>query len=83
MKNNVWASGLQVTATWYVATETESALRSGNYVKGAVFLFVRKRNGGNKTARDDLAWEIQGEVFLKTIIPSHKATKKHPKRKLA
>ena len=29
MANIVWASGLQVTAAWYVATETDSALRAG------------------------------------------------------
>jgi putative DNA methylase len=62
MANIVWASGLQVTAAWYVATETESALREGNYVKGTVLLVCRKRHGTHKTTRDDLAWEIQEEV---------------------
>ena len=33
MANIVWASGLHVTAAWYVVTETESALREGSYVK--------------------------------------------------
>jgi putative DNA methylase len=62
MANIVWASGLQVTAAWYVATETNSALRAGSYVKGTVLLVVRKRKGLLKTTRDDLAWEIQEEV---------------------
>jgi putative DNA methylase len=62
MSNIVWASGLQVTAAWYVATETESALRAGNNVKGTVLLVCRKRHGTYKTTRDDLAWEIQEEV---------------------
>ncbi len=62
MAGIVWASGLQVTAAWYVATETESALREGSYVKGTVLLVVRKRQGMRKTTRDDLAWEIQEEV---------------------
>jgi putative DNA methylase len=62
MANIVWASGLQVTAAWYVVTETESALRAGSYVKGTVLLVVRKRRGLLKTTRDDLAWEIQEEV---------------------
>jgi putative DNA methylase len=62
MANIVWASGLRVTAAWYVATETESALREGSYVKGTVLLVLRKRTGTNKTTRDDLAWEIQEEV---------------------
>jgi putative DNA methylase len=62
MANIVWASGLQVTAAWYVVTETESALREGSYVKGTVLLICRKRQGMLKTTRDDLAWEIQEEV---------------------
>ena len=62
MANIVWASGLHVTAAWYVVTETDSALREGSYVKGTVLLVVRKRVGTHKTTRDDLAWEIQEEV---------------------
>lgn len=62
MANIVWASGLQVTAAWYVVTETDSALREGSYVKGTVLLVLRKRGGMHKTTRDDLAWEIQEEV---------------------
>jgi putative DNA methylase len=62
MANIVWASGLHVTAAWYVATETDSALREGSYVKGTVLLVVRKRQGAYKTSRDDLAWEIKEAV---------------------
>jgi putative DNA methylase len=62
MANIVWASGLQVTAAWYVVTETDSALREGSYVKGTVLLVLRRRQGAPRTARDDLAWEIQEEV---------------------
>ena len=62
MANIVWASRLQVTAAWYVVTETDSALREGSYVKGTVLLVLRKRHGMQKTTRDDLAWEIQEEV---------------------
>ncbi|TWU54904.1 hypothetical protein Poly51_36260 [Rubripirellula tenax] len=62
MANIVWASGLQVTAAWYVVTETESALRDGNNVKGTVLLVCRKRLGKHKTTRDELAWEIEEEV---------------------
>jgi putative DNA methylase len=62
MANIVWASGLHVTAAWYVATETDSALREGSYVKGTVLLVVRKRQGAHKTGRDDLAWEIKEAV---------------------
>lgn len=62
MANIVWASGLQVTAAWYVVTETDSALREGSHVKGTVLLVCRKRLGTHKTTRDDLGWEIQEEV---------------------
>jgi putative DNA methylase len=62
MANIVWASGLQVTAAWYVVTETDNALREGSYVKGTVLLVLRKRQGTHRTTRDDLAWEIQEEV---------------------
>ena len=62
MANIVWASGLSVTAAWYVVTETDSALRDGSHVKGTVLLVLRKRLGTHKTTRDDLAWEIQEEV---------------------
>jgi putative DNA methylase len=62
MANIVWASGLHVTAAWYVVTETDSALREGSNVKGTVILVLRKRQGTYKTTRDDLAWEIQEEV---------------------
>jgi putative DNA methylase len=62
MANIVWASGLQVTAAWYVVTETNSPLRDGSYVKGTILLVCRKRLGQHKTTRDDLAWEIQEEV---------------------
>jgi putative DNA methylase len=62
MANIVWAAGLQVTAAWYVVTETDNALREGSYVKGTVLLVCRKRQGEHKITRDDLAWEIQEEV---------------------
>jgi putative DNA methylase len=62
LANIVWASGLHVTAAWYVVTETDSALRVGSNVKGTVLLVLRKREGTHKTTRDDLAWEIQEEV---------------------
>ena len=62
MANIVWASGLRVTAAWYVVTETESAIRDGSNVKGTVLLVCRKRRGEEKITRDELAWEIQDEV---------------------
>jgi len=64
MANIVWASGLQVTAAWYVVTETDSALRAGSNVKGTVLLVCRKRQGRQKATRDDLAWDLQDEVNM-------------------
>ncbi|WP_121306808.1 hypothetical protein [Paraburkholderia sp. BL17N1] len=62
MANIVWASGLHVSAAWYVVTETDSALREGSYVKGTVLLVLRKRQGHLSTFRDDLALELRDEV---------------------
>lgn len=41
----LWAAGLQVTAGWCIATETEKAFSEGNYVQGTVLLVLRKRLG--------------------------------------
>ncbi len=48
MANIVWASGLQVTAAWYVVTETDSALREGSYVKGTVLLVCPQALGSSE-----------------------------------
>ena len=39
----MWTAGLQVTAAWTIATETDSALKQGNYVQGTVLLVLRKQ----------------------------------------
>jgi putative DNA methylase len=62
MANIIWASGLQVTAAWYVVTETDSALRRGANVKGTIILVLRKRGRDLETFRDDLGWEIEEAV---------------------
>jgi len=62
LANIIWASGLQVTAAWYVVTETDSALRQGANVTGTVLLVLRKRIADNASFRDDLAWEIEEAV---------------------
>ena len=62
MTNIIWASGLQVTAAWYVVTETDSALRQGANVKGTIILVLRKRHEQLETFRDDLGWEIEEAV---------------------
>jgi putative DNA methylase len=62
MANIIWASGLQVTAAWYVVTETDSALRQGANVKGTIILVLRKRHQSLVTFRDELGWEIEEAV---------------------
>lgn len=62
MANIIWASGLQVTAAWYVVTETDSALRQGANVTGTILLILRKRQADLSSFRDDLAWEIEAAV---------------------
>ena len=60
----LWASGLQVTVAWNIATETESGgLRDGgNYVKGTVILVLRKQNSDETVYLDELYPEIEDEV---------------------
>ncbi|MEI8094501.1 MAG: hypothetical protein WCG80_09830 [Spirochaetales bacterium] len=45
-----------------MVTETDSALRGSNNVKGTVLLVLRKRQGEHKSSRSDLGWELQEEV---------------------
>ncbi|WP_418775838.1 anti-phage-associated DUF1156 domain-containing protein [Intestinibacter bartlettii] len=60
----LWSSGLQVTAAWNIATETESGglKDSGNYVKGTVILVLRKQNSDETVYLDELYPEIEDEV---------------------
>lgn len=62
MANIVWASGLKVSAAWYIVTETDSALRDGQYVKGTILLVLRKRTDSLDSSRDELAYELEDEV---------------------
>jgi putative DNA methylase len=61
----LWASGLQVTAGWCVATETESATRVGNYVQGTVLLVLRKRLGNEAGFIARLQRPVEGAVQAK------------------
>jgi putative DNA methylase len=58
----LWASGLRVTAAWNIVTETESALKEGNYVQGTVCLVLRKRSGEANARQMELEGEIEAEV---------------------
>lgn len=63
LRNIVWAAGLQVTAAWTIATETESGgLKAGNYVKGTVLLVLRKRTSEKTAFLDEIMPEVEDEV---------------------
>lgn len=58
----LWAAGLRVTAAWNVVTETESALKTGNYVQGTVCLVLRKRAAEANARRMEIEAEIEEAV---------------------
>lgn len=59
----LWASGLQVTSAWNIATETESGgLKEGNYVQGTCVLVLRKQNSNYTAYLDELYPKIEDEV---------------------
>ncbi len=58
----LWAAGLRVTAAWCVATETDSALKEGNYVQGTVLLVCRKRRESEPVFLDEIQHRVEGEV---------------------
>jgi len=63
MASVVWASGLRVTAAWYVSTETESELKKGGHVQGTVLLALRKRGAGEEHGyRSDIVPEVRERV---------------------
>jgi adenine-specific DNA methylase len=61
----LWSAGLQVTAAWNIATETEGGgLKEGNYVKGTVLLVLRKQTTVKHAFTDEITLEIKEEVKL-------------------
>ena len=58
----LWAAGLRVTAAWTIATETESALKTGNYVQGTVLMVLRKQTSQESAFSDEVVPEIEIEV---------------------
>jgi putative DNA methylase len=58
----LWAAGLRVTAAWNIVTETESALKEGNYVKATICLVLRKRLGESNARRMEIEAEIEDAV---------------------
>jgi putative DNA methylase len=58
----LWAAGLCVTAAWNIVTETENALKEGNYVQGTVCLVLRKRLRESNARRMEIEAEIEDAV---------------------
>lgn len=58
----LWAAGLRVTAAWCIATETNSALKEGNYVQGTVLLVLHKQTSEKTVFLDEIYLQIEAEV---------------------
>ena len=58
----LWAAGLRVTAAWTIATETDSALKTGNYVQGTVLMVLRKQTSKETAFLDEVVPEVETEV---------------------
>jgi adenine-specific DNA methylase len=58
----IWAAGLRVTAAWTIATETDTALKQGNYVQGTVLLALRKQTSNESAFEDEIRFNIETEV---------------------
>ena len=59
----LWAAGLQVTASWNIATETSAGgVKEGNYVQSTALLICRKRTTDEKRFMDELTRPIKNEV---------------------
>jgi adenine-specific DNA methylase len=58
----LWAAGLHVTAAWCISTETDSALKQGNYVQGTVLLVLRKRTEEEPVFLDEITHPVEAEV---------------------
>lgn len=58
----LWAAGLRVTAAWTIATETDTALKTGNYVQGTVLLILRKRIIVEPLFMDEVNFRVEEEV---------------------
>lgn len=77
MASIMWGAGLQVTAAWYIATETTSELKKGCFVQGTVLLVLRKRTGTAAAYRDELVQEVKEEVVrqMDTLIGLNQTSK--------
>lgn len=60
----LWASGLRVSSAWCIATETSTALKTGNYVQGTVLLVLRKQTSNETAFLDELYPKVEEEVKI-------------------
>lgn len=59
----MWRAGLNVTAAWNIATETEAVGHDGgNYVKGTALLVLRKQTSSDVAFLDEINSDIKTEV---------------------
>lgn len=75
-----WAAGLQVVAAWYIATETNAAIKKGSFVQGTVILMLKKRAAGERTGfkqrllpavRQEVARQIETMMHLNDTVKAH------------
>ena len=75
-----WAAGLQVVAAWYIATETNAAIKKGSFVQGTVILMLKKRAAGERTGfkqrllpavRQEVASQIETMMHLNDTVKAH------------
>lgn len=76
-----WAAGLQVVAAWYIATETNAAIKKGSFVQGTVILMLKKRPAGERTGfkqrllpavRQEVVRQMESMLHLNdTVKASH------------
>lgn len=74
----LWASGLQVTAAWTIATETTSALKDGNYVQGTVLLVLRKNTSDETGFLFQMVPRIEDEVRNQVALMEKIEDKEEP-----
>ena len=49
-------------AAWTIGTETESALKEGNYVQGTVLMVLRKQLNQEAAFLDEIVPQVESEV---------------------
>jgi adenine-specific DNA methylase len=75
-----WAAGLQVVTAWYIATETNAAIKKGSFVQGTVILMLKKRPAGENVGfkqrllpavRQEVISQIETMMHLNDTVKAH------------